>query len=181
MLITEPIFCETRVIIGAAYHLAPVVIGFPFFHAFKMPFAIQLQYDLIYRWNVLLITALTAPPKIHLHLFVCQLGSIARAASAFGLWKDYFFFASTKLPFLVLQPKHPRLLALKAYKCTYLDQEMVSLCLSLHCKRGMIFCRDLDYWEPQQKRGVIHGNKIMELFWTTVMAPCVCLGPLCSM
>lgn len=35
------------VINGAVYHLAPTVIVFPLLGAFKMPFAVQLQYDLI--------------------------------------------------------------------------------------------------------------------------------------
>lgn len=125
-----------HVIISAAYHLAPIVVVFPFFHAFSSPFAIQLQYDLIYRWNVLLVTALTVSQKIHLHLFICQLGSITLLQP---LAHGGVFSTSKKLPFLVLQPKHPRfmMLARKAYKCIYSDQEKASLCVSLHCKRGI--------------------------------------------
>lgn len=125
-----------HVIISAAYHLAPIVIVISFFHAFRSPFAIQLQYDLIYRWNVLLITTLTVSHKIHLHLFICQLGSVTLFQP---LARGGVFFTSKKLPFLVFQPKHPRfmVLALKAYKCTYSDQEKASLCVSLHCKRGI--------------------------------------------
>lgn len=103
----DPIFCEMLVVIGAAYHLAPIVIVFPFFPAFKMPFAIQLQY-LIYRWNVLLITALTGPPKIHLHLFLCQLGFIMHAASALGSRRD-FFFHQYKVTFSSAPAKAPKI------------------------------------------------------------------------
>lgn len=137
MLIIDPFFfsCEIHVITGAVYCLAPIVIVFPSSNAFKMPFVMQLRYDLIYHWNVLLITALTAQCKIHLHLFICQLGFIKHFASAFGSWRDVFF-TSTMLPFLVFQPKLPRftVLALKTYKCTYLDQEKISLCDSVIAK-----------------------------------------------
>lgn len=93
------------------------------------------------------------------------------------------FFTGTKLPFLVFQSKLPRfpVLALKTYKCTYLGQEEMYLCMS----KEKWFSTDLSYWEMQQKSGVIHGNETLSLFCTTVMAalnkaPCVSLGPLCS-
>lgn len=60
------------------------------------------------------------------------------------------------------------------------------LCATPLQKRNGFLQRSGQLGTTKKSRGVIHGNKIMELFWTTVMtlldaAPCVCLGPLFSM